>query len=108
MKKVKSSVIEYTGGNIWVATGEFEDGTFFSGITNEGLWIGRKPYCDDNYDEDYIDWTDDYTEETFDIWEQIYKQCEYSDHYAKAYLNYFREDLEECREYARKENLKCS
>lgn len=89
MKIIKSE-LEYTGGNIWCAWGELEDGTIFSGSDNMGfiLWdsdvvniLGEDcpdPTClSPSWDgsEVYIKgYTDDDSLETFELWKQIYDQ----------------------------------
>lgn len=91
MKVIKSE-LDYTGGGIWCAWGELEDGTIFSGSDNMGffLWdsdvkeILNEDYPDPtflspDYDgsECYLkSCTDDYDEETFEIWEQVYNAHE--------------------------------
>ena len=93
--KVLHSELEYTGGGIWCAWGELEDGKIFAGSDNMGFVIYNKTildyieehkaeYLGDDTtvidvcginDEEYIHhYTDDYDSETFDIWTQVYEQ----------------------------------
>lgn len=88
--KILHSELEYTGGGIWCAWGELEDGTICLGSDNESFGIFPKTILDyvvesDDWREavdifdasDFVEvirWTDDHSDETFDMWLQIYNQ----------------------------------
>ena len=112
MKVIKSELF-YTGGNIWCADGELDDGTVFSGSDNMGFIIYdrkiydrleefKKEYSDEDMDlcdicgwnevEDLvIRYTDDDAKETFELWKQIYDQNEDD----CVDIDYLREELYE-------------
>lgn len=90
-KNIIHSELEYTGGGIWCAWGQFEDGTFFSGGDNMGffLWDADLPDILDREDapdptflspgwdgseSHVLGYTVDDSEETFEMWLQIYDQ----------------------------------
>ena len=95
--KILHSELDYTGGGIWCAWGELEDGTIFVGGDNESFVIYehsvlerieeiQKKWNDDitildvcGLDEVadlVIRYTDDHSDETFDMWLQIYNSHE--------------------------------
>ena len=123
MKVIKSELF-YTGGGIWCAEGELEDGTFFAGGDNESFVIYKPSvfqYIEEHKDEYMGDDTslvdvcgltgDEYVErytddadgenaaETFDMWLQIYNQHSDSECVDKKWLlddlyEYFKTEKE--------------
>ena len=95
--KIKNSVLEYTGGGAWCAYGELEDGTIFVGGGNESFEIYEHSVLD-RIEELSKQWsdgltildvcgleetadlvircTDDHSDETFNMWLQIYNAHE--------------------------------
>ena len=84
MRKVKDFTIENTGGNVYVAWGEFLDGTFFAISSDLVMIYDANEYTAMNEDGyDGYTWENEHTIESYsyetdeykDIQRQIYDRC---------------------------------